>query len=269
MLGYETPDDARAAVEAAAVWRVAWWIGLLWSIGTILATAPTLWTLVSGGWAESRLAELRFGSVAAALSVLQCAGAVVLIGALLANSRRRAVAILATVMSLLLLLAVVNGILLGGVWYERSFHLVWVSTIGVRILIWGGIVVVAIVAWRPGAMTPTRLFVAVAILLFGLPAGQIIDPLYWWLARGKPVGQVLRDQFSWQGWPSMLQAGLLLHVSMLLIVMSGAMRKRRWLLGLAVLVAMLGLTVDDFVYSLMQTRAMSLGVNSPGGWRGG
>src|SRR5688500_6829520 len=248
MLPYEPRDAEWAASQAAAVWRAAWWIGIWWSFGTILATFPTVWTLLSGGWGESHLAELRFGASAAILTALQCAGAVALAGALLTNACRRIIAIVASLMSLLLLLAVVNGILLGGVYFERSFHLVWLGAVVVRMLLSGGIMVVAMVAWWPGWLTRTRLFGAVSILLLGYPAGQLLDLTYWWLARGEPVREVMREQFSWQGWPHMLQAGLLLLASTLLFVVSNTRRKGRSLLWVAVLVAMLGIALADLMY---------------------
>ena len=148
-LAYERQNEQLRAEETAAVWRVVWWIGVLWSVGALLGTFPTLWTVLTGGWAESRLAELRFGTASAVLSVLQGAAAAALVGALLANARRRIIALLATLASLLLLLAVVNGLLLGGVYFERSFHLIWLSTIVVRMLLWGGVFLVALAAWRP------------------------------------------------------------------------------------------------------------------------
>ena len=173
-LDYAPPPEADLA-EAAAVWRVASWAGLLWSAAAMVWLGRTVWAALSDAMWHDQIAAARpfMAFNRAGHAALGCAAAGLLVTLLVARGRRRMIAwasglaVAAAVVAVLGVIAVNGGIAGAGVLsFASAFFLLAHPP---RIA--GGAVLLAAAAWTP----PRRLTARGLALLSG--ALLMPDPL--------------------------------------------------------------------------------------------
>ena len=237
-LDYAPPPEIDPA-ESAAVWRVAWWAGLLWAIFTLTWLWRTGWDTLSGARSDSSTAWPYTPWNAITHTALALSAAAVLVSVFAAKRHRRVVAVAATLAAAMAVLRAAdviaaNGGILGSGWLGwPSIFFLLVDPIRNG----GGAILLAPVAWRPRLLTGGGLALVVAGLLMPGPLSGAADVL-WEVQHGQTLGRFFANYAAQDLLYSYVADAVLLLAAASLVVAAGSARRRRWLFVVAAVLAL-------------------------------
>ena len=230
-LDYAPPPEPDAA-ESAAVWRVAWWAGLLWATTATMRWGSYTWDTFTGTWwADGGPTPISVNATIFAHTALGVAATVTL-AVLLCTLRTRNHSVIGTAAALAVAAtfasaaafaaAVARNSVAGTAWPSLL-----VTATTYLLNAGGGATVLLLAALRRPRLTGTLLMLLVAATLLADPVINAVS-VAGRLAGGEPPRQVWADEMSWSASPYAYSAAAKLTAAVVLLLAASSAPRRRW-----------------------------------------